>query len=420
MKRSVRIFGIPIYDIELTPIGNREERDVKITQDFLNQLNAISSKSGVNVNETNANTFSAVFAAVRITSESVAMLPLSVYSKKSDGTRNMEIENRIHFLLHNKPNNWLTSFAWREMMQAHVELWGNAYSIIRRDNNGKVRELLAVSHPTQVTPFMYDDELWYKIDGYTAAFPSRDIVHIKGPGFDGLQGKSVLRVARDTIGGAIAMQDYANKVFRSGASKRTAVKTPGILKDEQYNRLKADFEKKYGGIDNNQSIAILEGGMEFTEIGMDPADAQFIDQRKFSVEEIARFFRIPPHKLQSLDRSTNNNIEHQGIEFVTDTMMPRLARWETELDDKLFNDTEKGRMYTKFNVNALMRGDMAGRSAWYKDMIQHGVYSPNEVRDLEDTNPRDGGDTYLTPANLVTDKQREKMETKIDSNAQKN
>jgi HK97 family phage portal protein len=411
MRETRKILGITVYDRRITS-GGQEERSLKINQDLIDQLKGITSNSGIHVTEKNANTFSAVFAAVRITAESVAMLPLSEFEKDSAGNRRIASESNIHFMIHNKPNAWLTSFAWREMLQAHVELWGNGYSIIRRGVDGKPAELQAISHPTLVTPFMYDYELWYKVEGYNLPFPSRDIIHIKGPGFDGLKGKSVLTVARDTIGGAIAMQDYANKVFRSGASKRTAIKVPGVMNDIVYNRLKKDWENKYSGLDNNQSPALLEGGMELTEIGMDPADAQFIEQRKFSVEEIARFFRIPPHKLQSLDRSTNNNIEHQGIEFVTDTMMPRLARWETELDDKLFSDADRGRRYTKFNVNALMRGDMAGRSTWYKDMIQHGVLSPNEVRNLEDTNPRDGGDAYLTPANLVTDLQREKMELK--------
>jgi len=352
-------------------------------------------------------TLSAVWSAVRICSETIAMLPINVYKRNTDG-RVMHDDSNIQYLLHNQPNNKINSFVFRQVMQAHVELWGNAYAIIKRDKNGQIEALEVVKHPLLVRPFEFDGDIFYQISGYDLPFASRDIIHIRGLSLDGIMGKSTLQVAAESINTGLAMQNYSYKIFESGSSKRIALKVPAKLSPENYERLKKQFSEKYSGIQNMHEIAILEAGMDFTTIGLNPIDAQFLEQRKFSVVEIARFFRIPPHKMQSMEASTNNNIEHQAIEFVTDTIMPRVAPWESELDNKLFSRGEK--KYVKFNLNALLRGDMAARSQWYTQMINYGVMSPNEVRELEELNPREGGDAYLSPANLMTDKQRKKIE----------
>jgi len=352
-------------------------------------------------------TLSAVWSAVRICSETIAMLPLNVYKKNDDGRVQLD-DSRIQYLLHNQPSKSINSFVFRQVMQAHVELWGNAYAIIKRDKNGQIEALEVVKHPLLVRPFEFDGEIFYQVSGYDLPFASRDIIHIRGLSFDGIMGKSTLQIAAESINTGLAMQNYSYKIFESGSSKRIAIKVPGKLSPESYDLLRKQFVEKYSGIENMHEIGILEGGMDFTTIGLNPVDAQFLEQRKFSVIEIARFFRIPPHKMQSMEASTNNNIEHQAIEFVTDTIMPRVAPWESELDNKLFLPGEK--KYVKFNLNALLRGDMAARSQWYTQMINFGVMSPNEVRALEELNPRDGGDAYLSPANLLTEKQRQKIE----------
>lgn len=396
-----KLFGITIF--EKTP-ESQEQRALSVSQ--LEKIFGDKSYLGYYINENSASTISAVYACTRICAESIAMLPVNVFYRDNNGRR-IATELKVNYLLHSRPNNFMNSFTFREVMQAHVELWGNAYAIIRRDVNGIINSFELIPHPSLVTPFMFKNELYYNIKGIDLPIPSRDMLHIRGLGYDGLEGKGVITVARETISSALAMQEYATKVFSSGSSKRLAIKVPGKLDDSTYQRLKKDFAEKYSGISNLQEVAILEGGMDFVAVGLHPADAQFIEQRKFSVIEIARFFRIPPHKIQSMEASTNNNIEHQAIEFVTDTIMPRVARWEYELNNKLFNDKN---YYVKFNLNALMRGDMASRGEWYTKMLNFGIYNANEIRDLEDVDPRPGGDVYLTPANLISDKQREKIE----------
>jgi len=393
MQKSYRLFGLKLFEISQSEPESRSE--VRIEN--------ISSPI-IGINENNITSLSAVWSAVRIVSETLAMLPVNVFQKNESG-RNIAVDHPLQYLLHDKPHPEINSFIWREVTQAHVELWGNSYSKIIRDNNGVVRELQLIPHPLLVDPFIYEGEVFYNIRGEKLPLPSRDILHFKGLSFDGLKGKGVMTVARETISNALAMQEYANTVFTKGSAKRIALKTPNRVSDETYNRLKKQFSDRYAGYNKINDIAILEGGLDFTAIGIDPVDAQFIEQRKFSVIEIARFFRIPPHKMQSMESSTNNNIEHQAIEFVTDTMMPRVARFEAELNTKLFKPGDK--MYVKFNLNAIMRGDMAARGEWYTKMVNFGIMSPNEVRELEELNAREGGDIYMSPANLMTDKQRE-------------
>ena len=357
-----------------------------------------TSKTGVQVSEDNALTFSAVYAAVRIISETIASIPLNVY--QADGeTRVKAVGHPIQDLLAKAPNSVSSTFTFREAMAANLVLHGNAYAKIEMNAAGRPTALIPLN-PMKVEVKVVDGEKVYIFaDKHT--YLDYEIIHFVGLSFNGLTGKSPLAVAREAVAIGLAAQEYGARFYSNGANTGGVITAPGRLNTEVIKRLKESWNRANSGNSNAHGTAILEEGMKYEKIGLDPEAAQFLQSRKFQVNEIARIFRIPPSYLADLENSsTRANVEQQAIQFVRDCITPYVRRMEVELNRKLFREDEPN-LYAYFTVEGLMRGDLKGRYDAYATARQWGWLSVNDIRDLENLNPVEGGDIYLQPLNMV-------------------
>jgi HK97 family phage portal protein len=364
------------------------------------------ARTGVRVDENTALTFSAVYACVRVLSESVASLPVHVMKREANGNVITDRVHPVYKLISKSPNKVMTSYTWRQSLIANLVLQGNSYYIIKRDNSARPVELIYVN-PEDVQVKYLDGEVFYDIKNYDQPFTADNILHFLGLGYDGLKGKSVIELHRDTIGLSIAANQYGGSFYGNAATPSGILKHPGKLSKEAAERLRNSWNNKYGnGPSNSHRTAILEEGMEFKPISMSPQDADFLNTRKFQIAEIARLFRVPPHMIQDLDRATYSNIEQQSIDFVMHTLRPYLINLEEEMNRKLFRENEQDSYYIKFNVGGLLRGDSEARSKYYREMSSIGVLSINEIRRLEELNDiGEAGDQHYYPMNFqpITD-----------------
>lgn len=357
-----------------------------------------TSKTGVQVSEDNALTFSAVYAAVRIISETIASIPLNVY--QADGeTRVKAVGHPIQDLLSKAPNSVSSTFTFREAMAANLVLHGNAYAKIEMNAAGRPTALIPLN-PMKVEVKVVDgDKVYVFADKHT--YLDYEIIHFVGLSFNGLTGKSPLAMAREAVAIGLAAQEYGARFYSNGANAGGVITAPGRLNTEVIKRLKESWNRANSGNSNAHGTAILEEGMKYEKIGLDPEAAQFLQSRKFQVNEIARIFRIPPSYLADLDNSsTKANVEQQAIQFVRDCITPYVRRMEVELNRKLFREDEPN-LYAYFDMTGLMRGDQKARYEAYATARQWGWLSVNDIRDLENLNPVEGGDIYLQPLNMV-------------------
>jgi len=376
-----------------------------------------TSAAGITVTADSARRIAAVWAAVKIISESVASLPCFVYKRRPDGKgKDKQLNNPLHRLLHNQPNPWQTSFEWRDMMQGHLCLRGNAYSEILYDGRGGIRALIP-RHPDRMRVYDISNEaigeqpLVYEYQ--PAVGPARflfadEVLHLKGMSDDGLVGLSPIHEFRETLGLAIGTESYAARFFGNNANPGGVLTHPKTLSAPAIERLRSQWGQRHQGVESAHQFTILEEGMTWTAVGINPKDSQLIDSRKFSVTEIARIFRVPPHMIADLDRATFSNIEQQSIEFVVHSLRPWLVRWEQRLAAALLTPREQADgLLIEFNVDGLLRGDIKSRYDAYAVGRQWGWLSPNDVRGLENMNPRDdgSGDAYHEPLNMQSSQQ---------------
>ncbi|WP_010244611.1 phage portal protein [Acetivibrio cellulolyticus] len=363
--------------------------------------------AGKPVNEQTAMQMTAVYSCVRILSETVAGLPLHVYRYNDSGGKEKNLTHPLYKLLHDEPNPEMTSFAFRETLMSHLLLWGNAYAQIIRNARGEVIALYPLM-PNKMTVdrdsngrlfYLYqrstDDAPTLGKDSQVYLAPS-DVLHIPGLGFDGLVGYSPIAMAKNAVGLAMATEEYGAKFFANGAAPGGVLEHPGTIKDPQ--KVKESWNAAYQGSANSHRVAVLEEGMKYQSIGISPEQAQFLETRKFQINEIARIFRVPPHMLADLEKSSFSNIEQQSLEFVKYTLDPWVVRWEQSMCRALLSDTEKPTVFIKFNVDGLLRGDYVSRMSGYATARQNGWMSANDIRELEnlDRIPAElGGDLYL-------------------------
>ena len=370
------------------------------------------STAGKNVSETSAMQMTAVYACVRILSEAVAGLPLHLYRYGEKGTKEKAIDHPLYHLLHDEPNPEMTSFIFRETLMTHLLLWGNAYAQIIRNGKGEILALYPLMPNRMRVDRDKAGEIVYEYtrssddartsSGTVVLLKAKDVLHIPGLGFDGLVGYSPIAMARNAIGLAMATEEYGAKFFANGATPGGVLEHPGVLKDPA--RVRESWNSVYQGSGNSHRIAVLEEGMKYTPIGIAPNEAQFLETRKFQINEIARIFRVPPHMVGDLEKSSFSNIEQQSLEFVKYTLDPWVIRWEQSIHRALLAKDEKDTMFVKFNVDGLLRGDYASRMNGYAVGIQNGFMSPNDVRELEnmDRIPEElGGDRYLCNGNMT-------------------
>ena len=371
-----------------------------------------STTAGKVVTERSAMQMTAVYACVRILSEAIAGLPLHLYRYNNDGGKEKAIDHPLYMLLHDEPNSEMSSFVFRETLMTHLLLWGNAYAQIIRNGRGDVVALYPLMPNKMSVNRDAKGELYYQ---YTRSFDEAgvirdektilkpwDVLHIPGLGFDGLVGYSPIAMAKNAIGLSMATEEYGAKFFANGAAPSGVLEHPSTIKDPQ--RVRDAWMSQFGGSENSGKVAILEEGMKYTPISISPEQAQFLETRKFQINEIARIFRVPPHMLADLEKSSFSNIEQQSLEFVKYTLDPWVIRWEQSIHRSLLDPEEKKRYFVKFNVEGLLRGDYASRMSGYATARQNGWMSANDIRELENLDripPEEGGDLYLINGNML-------------------
>lgn len=372
-----------------------------------------ASTSNKRVSEKTAMQLTAVYACIKVLSESVAQLPLHLYINTDEkGKRLKATEHPLYFLLHDEPNPEMSSFVFREVMMTHLLVWGNAYAQIIRNGKNEVTALYPLM-ADRITVSRNDKgliEYQYttsniesgKGGGKTVTLPADQVFHLPAMGFDGLVGYSPLAMAKNAVGTAIACEEYGSKFFTNAAAPSGVLEHPGTLKNP--DKLRESWNALYRGSANSSKVAVLEEGMTYKPISITPEQVQFLETRKFQTGEIARIYRVPGHMIGDLEWTTYANIEQQSLEFVKYTLDPWLVRWEQEIKRKLLTGDEKKNYYAKFNVDGLLRGDYASRMQGYALGRQNGWYSANDIRNYENMElipEEEGGDLYLINGNMT-------------------
>jgi HK97 family phage portal protein len=377
-------------------------------KDLRSRAAGVQTRAGVKVNENTALRHMTVFSCVRVRSESFASLPISVYRKRPNGKGRDEVtDHPLYEIIHAAPNDEMPSFTWRETINSHLDLSGNCYSIITFNRRGQVADLY---------PWPWDmiepkrnqrtNEIEYHLNdrGKTEILPKSKVFHVPGLGYDGTKGYSIISLMREYVGLGMAVNEFIERFYGQGMNIGSVLQTDHVLKKPALDEMKEEYENGYSGLHNAHRPLILHSGLKYSRIQMPLTDAQTIETLKLNKEDICGIYRVPPHMIANLDRSTNNNIEHQGIEYVMYSMLPQTTRFEQFANWKLFTPAERAAgYYVKANVDALLRGDSAARAAYLNTKRQNGVINADEWRELDDENPIGGlaGEAYLVNGNMI-------------------
>lgn len=367
-------------------------------------VNGQPSYSGVNVSGDTAMNFSAVFCAVNIIAGSLASLPLQLYKRVGDG-KELYHDHPLFDILHNQPNPEMTSYLFRETLQGHLLLWGNAFAEIIPDSLGRPAQLWPWN-PTAVKVKRDDsNKIFYEVRedaSKTRIVPAERMLHIPGMGFDGRVGYSVLTKAREAFGLGLGMEEFQARFYGQGTNIGGVITHPAKLDDIAHERLKKTWADSYGGLSGAHKTPVLEEGMTYKQFGMPLDDAQFLESRIYQISEMARWFNLPPHKLKELSKATYSNIEQQQIEFVQDSIRPWAVRWEQHIAWKLLREEERRTLFAEFNLDGLQRGDFETRMKGYAVMRNIGGINADEIRAKENMNPIGGraGELYWKPLNM--------------------
>jgi HK97 family phage portal protein len=362
-----------------------------------------TTSAGESITYTTAMTVGAYYAGVRFIAETLGSLPCKLY--RQDGRmKEVLYQDPRHIRLNSVANPDMTAGTVREVMQGHLVTWGNAYAYRVYSRRGMLEELWPL-RPDHMTPLMDGGRIvaYQYVDerGTETVFAPGQILHIPGFGFDGRVGYSVVSLARESLGLAKAGEKSAGKLFGNGLQASGVLVHPQTMTEKTRSALKKAVESQIGG-DGRSGLLVLEGGMQFEQMGIPPGDAQFLESRQFSVVEMARWLDLPPHILKDLTHATYSNIESQSLELVVYSLRRWFVRWEQHLNKSLLSEQERANgLYFKVEDRALLRGDTASRGQWYRERFQLGSLSPNDIRALEDENEVDGGDQYFVNAAMI-------------------
>lgn len=367
-----------------------------------------NSAAGVSVTPDSALQATAVYGCVRILAETLGMIPLNVFKRGENNSRSKATDHPLHKLLHDSPNERQTSIEFREMLMGHLALRGNAYAQIIFAKNGSVMELRPI-HPDHIELKVLDEMRWFysyrsPISNKNFNLRSDEVLHLKGVSLDGWTGLSPIDTLRDVVGTTMAADEHSARFFGNNARPGGVLTYPTKLNAKELQNLRESWERVHNGPQNSNKVAILEGGLKWESVSMTNEQSQFLQNRQFQITEIARIFRIPPHMIGDLTKSSFSNIEQQSQEFVTYTMMPWFVRWEQAILKSLFSEKEQQTFFAEFNTNALLRGDTTARGQYYQLARVNGWMNIDEIRELENMNPLpDGlGQTYMQPLNMKT------------------
>lgn len=395
---------------------NREKRsviesnttDVKNPASWLvDLLNTHIASTGEAITPSTAFMNATVYACIKIISSHIAMLPMQCFYLDKRGQRNRDRRHPVSVLIETRPNPYQTPFEFKQILEAHRQLYGNAYAEIVYGADGFPVALYPLNPKNTSIQKDGNGRIWCitNIPNYKEPFkiPYENIIHLKSMNLHGLMGLSPIEVVREQIGVQQASQKYLGKFYANGTMSRGILKVPQQLNKEAKEKVRTEWESYGTGIENAHRVAILDAGLEYQQLGISQADAQFIETQKFTKTEIAQIYNVPPHMLADLERATFSNIEQQSLEFVRDTLTPLLISWEETLAFQLFStaDLKKG-YYLKYNLNSILRGDSTSRANYYEKMISLGVYSINEVRSFEELDAIEDGDDHRVDLNHIS------------------
>ena len=357
--------------------------------------------SGITVNKDTALTFSAVWAAIRILSESVAQLPIQLVERAENGDKQNRSDHFLYKVIHNKPNEFMTNYTFIQKIMYDLCVAGNSYVKIERNGAGRPVAL----HPLNVSDVeikIFEERYYYYDNNTGESLEYEEILHFKIMSQDGMTGTSPIDTCANSISWGLGLEAYGNSYFQNGAKLSGVLQTDRALSTEAIDRLRNSFDMNYSKIGDSNKTMILEEGLKFTGISLSNEASQFLSSRQFSIEEIARIFNIPPHLLRDLSKSSFNNIQEQSREFVQYSLMPYLAMIEQEMTNKLFKKNEQGKLFIEFNTNALLRGNPQERAEYYRTMLNIGAMTINEIRQKENMNVVENGDNLFMQLNMAT------------------
>ena len=364
--------------------------------------NVFGTYTGKDVSVDTGLTLSAVYACVKVLAESIAMLPVNIYERMADGDRLLADTHKLYNLVHNQPSKLYTSYTFFENIIKTMSLQGNAYALIVRDRNANINSFRLLDS-TKVKIIKENDSIFNNVEGYNDVIPAEDILHFKNmTDQTGCLGLSPIEYASESVGWGLSLQTYGSTYFGNSGFPSGILQTDKSLTTEAIQRLRNSWNNTYSGVDNSNKVAVLEEGVKFNPVSISNESAQFLASRQWSVSEICRWFRVPPHLVADLSKSSFNNIEMQSLEFVQYSLQPIVKRIEQEMNSKIFKTNEKNRFYLEFNLNGLLRGDIKTRADYYTKGITYGFLSINEVRKRENLNSIPNGDEHLIPLNLAS------------------
>lgn len=359
----------------------------------------VRTAAGTTVTEEKALALSAVWRAVRLCTQDIASMPFLLYKREERG-KNRAISHPLYSLLHDRPNPEMSSYIYWETLQGHIELWGNHYSEIEFNNAGQAIALWPLM-PDRTYPERRNGEKVYHTrlpNGKTVTLPDANVFHVPGFGFDGLKGKSVIALARESLGYHLAVRDFGARFYGNGARAAGVLTHPEHIGPEATKNIRDDWERIHSGLENSHRVAILEEGVQYHQIQISPEDSQFLETQRFGVQDVARWFGVPLHMLMDNSMSPASNVEQASLDWVMHGIRPRAVRIEKAVN---WDIVPQGQLFAEFLLAALLRGDNASRSAFYREMFNIGVMSQNDIREAENMNAIENGDTYFVPLNMV-------------------
>lgn len=359
-----------------------------------------NATSGAVVNKNTALSFTPVWCAVKLLSESVSQIPLSVCERTSDGDVIKLNDHPLTRILQRNPNSYQTKIDFFSKVMVDMCLEGNSYVYIERNGAGVPIDLYCMD-ADKVEVIHTKEGLYYTDKDSKKTYSSEEILHFKSLSVDGYKGISPIKQCKQAIGWGIAVETYGNTFFSNGAKLSGVLSTDRQMSQLAIERLKTSFQENYASLNDSNKTLILEEGLKFQQVSISNEQAQFLSSRDMAVQEIARVFNIPPHMLKDLSKSSFNNIEQQSTEFVRYSIMPYLTSMEQEMDLKLFKESEDGKVFTNFDANSMLRGSANDRAEFYDKMVKIGAMTINEVRERENMNKADTGDDLYMPQNML-------------------
>lgn len=358
-------------------------------------------RSGKEITSDSALRVAAVYSCVRVLSETMGALPLSLY-RKDGANRHEASEHSLNNILSILPNNEITSFDLRGQCLTSLLLQGNSYNQVLRDAAGRVAEIWPLLPENCQLDRSSSGKLVLVVEGENNAWTMDKVWRINGLSTNGIEGLSPIGLMRETIGSAMAMDHYSASIYGNGAKPGGVLEMPGKLSKEGQQRLLESWNSTHGGVDNANKVALLQEGMKWQQISMSAEDAQFIESRKYNRSEIAGIYGVPAHMIGDLEKATFSNIEHQSLQYVIHSLLPWITRFEQSIVRDLLLPSERGIYYPKFNVKGLLRGDSTARGNFYQQMFNVGAYSPNQILALEDENPVADGENHFVNSASIT------------------